>query len=122
MKAIGENIRKIRTMKGYSQDYVASKLKMSQNNYSRIELDQNKLNLDQLYEIAEVLDVDITDILNFQEKYVFHNTSHNQAGGETKSGIFNNESLIAEMKQDILFLREENRRLIGIIETLKHTM
>jgi transcriptional regulator with XRE-family HTH domain len=121
MKAIGENIRKIRTIKGYSQDYVASKLKMSQNNYSRIELDQNKLNLDQLYEIGHVLEVDVTDILHFHEKYIFHSTSYNQAEGETKSGVFNNDSLIAEMKQDILFLQEENRRLIGIIETLKQS-
>lgn len=32
MSLIGEKIRKIREIKGYSQDYMASQLKMSQNN------------------------------------------------------------------------------------------
>ena len=82
---------KLREIKGYSQAYMAQRLKMSQNNYSRIELDQNKLNLDRLQEISTVLEVDPMDILNFDERYIFHSTSHSQTGGETKSGIFNNE-------------------------------
>lgn len=116
MNAIGEKIRKIREIKGYSQDYVATQLKMSQNNYSRIELDQNKINLDRLQEIATILEIDPMDILNFDERNVFNSTSHNQTGGETKSGIFNSDSIIKELKEDISYLRDENRRLLGIIE------
>lgn len=119
MSLVGEKIRKIREIRGYSQEYVASKLEMSQNNYSRIELNQVKVNLDRLQDVATVLEVDIMDILNFDERYVFHSTSHSQTGGETKSGIFNNDSLIKELKEEILYLREENRRLLGLVERAK---
>ena len=108
MHLVGEKIRKIREIKGYSQDYMALQLKMSQNNYSRIELDQNnKLSLDRLQEIANVLGVDPMDILNFDERYVFNSISQHQNGGEVvnNSGIFNNESIVKELKEHIDYLR-----------------
>lgn len=119
MKAIGEKIRKIREMKGYSQEYMATCLNMSQNNYSRIELDQNKLNLDRLEEIAKILEVETSDILNFDEKYFFSSVSHNQTGGETKSGIFNSDTMIQSLQEEIHYLRNENGRLLSLLERKK---
>ena len=116
MNLVGEKIRKIREIKGYSQEYMASQLKMSQNNYSRIELNQTKIDLDRLQEISTVLEVDPMDIFNFDERYIFQSTSHSQTGGETKSGIFNNEAIIKELKEHIDYLRDENKRLLGIVE------
>ena len=116
MALVGEKIRKIREMKGYSQEYMASRLNMSQNNYSRIELDQNKINLDRLHEIAEVLEVDDLDILKFDDKYFFSCVSHNQTGGETKSGIFNSDNMIKSLQDEIAYLRSENQRLLVLIE------
>ncbi len=116
---IGESIRKIREMKDYSQDYMAKKLNMSQNNYSRIEMGKVKVDIDRLLEISKLLEVDPVDIINFDERYVFNSTSHNQTGGETKSGIFNNEVIIKELKEDITYLREENKRLLGLLEKTK---
>lgn len=119
MTPVGEKIRKIRAMKGYSQEYMASKLNMSQNNYSRIELDQNKINLDRLHELAEVLGVDDMDILKFDDKYFFNSVSHNQTGGETKSGIFNGDDLVKSLREEIQYLRGENQRLLTILEKSK---
>ncbi len=119
MKVIGEKIRKIRELRGYSQEYVASKLRMSQNNYSRIELEQTKVTLDRLEEIASALEVETMDILNFDDRYVFHSASHNQTGDETKSGIFNYERMINALKEELSYLREENRRLLGLLERAK---
>ena len=42
---IGEKIRKIRTLKGLSQDYMAEKLKISQPAYSDIENNKTKVRL-----------------------------------------------------------------------------
>ena len=116
MKGIGEKIRKIRAIKGYSQEFMASQLKMTQNNYSRIELDHGKLNLGTLAEIAKVLAVDPIDILKFDEQYVFNSISHNQTGGETKSGIFQMEALVNELKDELKYLRSENIKLLALLE------
>lgn len=38
-KVVASNIRKIRELRNYTQDYLAAKLGISQNAYSKIELD-----------------------------------------------------------------------------------
>ena len=58
------NIRTQREIKGFSQMYVAAKLKMSQNAYSRIELGRTKLSVNTLLAIAEILNVQVYEFLN----------------------------------------------------------
>jgi len=58
------NIRTQREIKGFSQMYVAAKLKMSQNAYSRIELGRTKLTVNTLLAIAEILNVQVYEFLN----------------------------------------------------------
>jgi len=54
---VGQNIRKIRELKGYSQEYVANALEISQRNYSHIEKNEIELNLSKLSKISEILEV-----------------------------------------------------------------
>ncbi|WP_295794671.1 helix-turn-helix transcriptional regulator [Mucilaginibacter sp.] len=78
---IGKKIRTLRELKGYSQDYVAGKLDIAQNTYSKIESNQTKLNTDILERIAEVLEVSITDLLS-EEPIVlnFNGVNHGAQG------------------------------------------
>lgn len=64
---IGTQIRKVREFKDLSQRYVASKLGMSQNNYSKIEKGERNLKMSRLYQIAEILEVDFLDIVTLNE-------------------------------------------------------
>lgn len=45
MLMLGNKIRKIRTLKGYSQEYISDKLKISQSAYSDIETNKSKLDI-----------------------------------------------------------------------------
>jgi len=65
-KAVAENIRKHREQLNYSQDYLARKLEVSQNAYSKIELGISNITVDRLFAIADVLDVDLADLLNIK--------------------------------------------------------
>ena len=67
-KAIAGNIRKIRGFRNYTQDYLAAKLGISQNAYSKLELGYSKLTLERLFNVSTILDVDVMQILNFQER------------------------------------------------------
>ena len=60
------NIKQLRLDKNYTQDYVAARLKISQNAYSKIELGYSKLTLDRLIEIATVLDGSIIDLMTIK--------------------------------------------------------
>jgi len=48
---LGEKIRKIRSLKGYSQEYVADRLKISQSAYSAIETNRTKLDINRAKQI-----------------------------------------------------------------------
>ena len=66
----GHKIKVIRELRNYSQEYMADKLGIAQNTYSKIETGQTKLNADTLKKIAEVLGVSPVDILNNQPAIV----------------------------------------------------
>lgn len=70
MKAVAANIRKVREYRNYTQDYLAAKLEISQNAYSKIELGYSKITLDRLFHIALILEVLVQELLQFDpEKY-----------------------------------------------------
>lgn len=60
---IGEKIRQRRALKGYSQEYMAFELNISQNCYSKIEREETELTIRRAYDIAEILGVSIYELL-----------------------------------------------------------
>ena len=67
MQAVAGNIRKVREYRNYTQDYLAAKLDISQNAYSKIELGYSKITLDRLFHIALILEVQVTELLYFEK-------------------------------------------------------
>jgi transcriptional regulator with XRE-family HTH domain len=63
LKLIKDNVRRIRENRNYSQEYMAGKLSVSQNTYSKLELGYTALTLERLISIAHVLDVDIIGLV-----------------------------------------------------------
>ena len=58
------NIRKIRERDYISQEYLAAKLGIGQNAYSKIELGKTKLTIEHLLVIADALGVKARELLN----------------------------------------------------------
>jgi len=65
-KAVAANIRKIREERNYTQDYLAAKLEISQNAYSKIELGYSNITLSRLVHIAQILEVELLDLINVE--------------------------------------------------------
>ena len=63
MKSIADNIRILRESRNLTQDYLAMKLGLSQNAFSKIELGYTKITVERLYKIAELLETDIYTLL-----------------------------------------------------------
>jgi len=96
---IGANIRKLRTLKGYTQEYMASKLGMSQNNYHKIEANEIDLTVTRVDEVCKILEVDTTTLFNFDEKYIFNNTFQNHSEGNSgQNMVMHNENFETERK------------------------
>jgi transcriptional regulator with XRE-family HTH domain len=104
---IGANIRKERMLKGYSQEWLATKLKISQNVISDIENGKVDVKMGKLEEIANVLEIDPFKLIEFEK--AFYNTSNNSLGDNSilKNGTDNDElinvyqELIASLKNEI---------------------
>lgn len=84
MKNVAGNIRKIREYRDYTQDYLAAKLKISQNAYSKIELGYSKLTLERLFQIASIIDVDVTHLLTLDHKELIKNLSETEEAASVK--------------------------------------
>jgi len=67
IKNIALNIRKVREHRNYTQEYLAVKLDISQNAYSKIELGYTKITLERLFQIAQILEVDLIELIKVDD-------------------------------------------------------
>jgi transcriptional regulator with XRE-family HTH domain len=129
---VQEKIRFIRESKKMSQEEVANKLNMSTYGYAKIERGETKANIPKLEKIAEVLGIDLMELLTFGEKnltcFIGDNNKNNNLNGnnisQTDSIELKSEIQILQLtikhQQDILLTREkEIARLEEIIELMK---
>ncbi len=79
MNKTGFNIRKQRELKGYSQEYMADILNISQASYARIENEETKVTVERLYKIAEILNSSIIDFFDV-DKVSIQNQNNNESG------------------------------------------
>jgi transcriptional regulator with XRE-family HTH domain len=101
---VGDKVRKIREIKGFTQEYLATKLHISQNAYSKIELGKTKLSIDKVGEICSVLEVDIDTLLNFDDKQIFNNCQ--QSGNMNHIYNYHSDQL-KELYEKLLMSKDE---------------
>jgi transcriptional regulator with XRE-family HTH domain len=81
----GTTIRKFREYRNYSQDYVARKMGISQNAYSKIENNITQLTVNHVKTISQVLDVPVIDLLS--DDFEIHAPASIQAESITKEAL-----------------------------------
>ena len=113
---VGENIRKIREIKGFSQEYMADRLNISQRQYSRLEKEQSKLDLHKLEEIATILEATPIQLMGFDEKQIFN--IYNNDNPITNGSYHNHfpSELKEQYEKRIEALEKENLFLKSLIE------
>jgi len=75
----GYKIRKLRGEKGFSQEYMATQVGVSQRTYGRFETSQSKIDIEMIAKIAKVLDIDPYELIDFKDQNTFNN--NDQQGG-----------------------------------------
>jgi transcriptional regulator with XRE-family HTH domain len=106
-------IRLIRESNGFSQEYVAAKLEITQQAYSNIEKNPENSSIKRLKQISEVLSVPVTSLIGETEHYIQQNFQ--QQGGQAATiihvqGIPENERqlyerYIEQLKSEIQMLK-----------------
>ena len=80
MKNILDNIAKFRKEKGLSYENMATDLNLSVGAYRKIELAQTHLTVERLYQISEILQVNVTKLLGIENEQ-FNQTNKDKATG-----------------------------------------
>ena len=107
-------IKVLRESLGYSQDYVASKLNITQQALSRIEQNPDNATLNRLKELSLILGVSLTSIIGEEDSYILQNFQ--QQGGQASkvmyiTGIGENErksyeNHIEDLKEQVVLLSD----------------
>ncbi|MCA4893940.1 MAG: helix-turn-helix transcriptional regulator [Cytophagales bacterium] len=108
---IGQKIRKIREMKGISQEYLATQLNISPQAYGKLEREETKLDFDRIEVIAKLMEIEPLDIVNFDESHVFNNTFNNHAEHQKNFILHNNEQVNPILEKTFQLLQEEIQQL-----------
>lgn len=113
---VGEKIKKIRELKNFTQGYMAEQLELAQSSYSKIESGEIDLTISRIEQIAKILYIDISQILNFDSKQFFFVSNNNfvkESGAKAENiNFFGNDY----KEKYIKILEEEVDRLKKIID------
>lgn len=116
MKAVGNKIRKIRELKGFTQDYMASQLDISQRAYSKLEKEEIKLDWQRIERISHILEIDPIDLVSFDDNLVFNNSPQSRKNNTNTINNHFPEELKQSYKDHIKHLEEEVVFLRSIIK------
>lgn len=118
---VGNKIKIIREIKNYTQEYMASELNISQNAYSRIELNKTKLTTALAEKIANILEVSLTDLLSKDNPIItFSNNTIDKNFGyinnhyELQKELY--ENTITLLQNELKDAKEREVRLLKLLE------
>lgn len=112
--SVGENIKKLRELKNYTQSYMASRLDMSVSGYSKIEKGRTDITLSKITAIAEILETKLSTILNFDSQKIFNqydNVNSVVTGMVTNQNLGTNiNQLLQNIQNDIRELKNSTKK------------
>lgn len=120
---INEKIRFLRERKNWSQEDMADKLQMSTNGYSKIERGESRINVERLEQIANVLDIDIIELISTAERNVvfFQDSDYNLniiGSSEESKMLINQLKLELHHKNEIIEMQKKELETLKLVLTL----
>jgi transcriptional regulator with XRE-family HTH domain len=113
---VGNNIKKLRELKNYTQQSMADMLDVSQKTYSNIESAGNNITIELIEKVAKVLEVSFNKILELNAENILNNS--NQSGGIGSQLNYSVSYNYLNDKQNELYekLLQEKDKMIKMLE------
>lgn len=109
---IGKKIKQIRELRNFSQEYMAKNLSMSIPGYGRIERNEVDVSIEKAHQIANVLGISITELISFDEKYVFNNYAQTTNGLVVNSQLHQTDNIVLKDLVDFLKRQIEEKDIL----------
>lgn len=100
--SIGNNIRNLRELKNLTQTHMAEALNMSVSGYGKIERDETEITIARLKEIAKVLEVDYSQVLEFDKSNVFNIYNNKNANGIVQNQQINHDENLSDLLKQVI--------------------
>ena len=111
---VNEKIRMLRELNQWSQEEMAERLGMSHNGYAKIERGETKLYLEKLNQIAQVFNIDLSELVANHDKSVFfflqgtcNQASANYYGNSDTAAEIEKLKLIIGHKDEIIAQKDK---------------
>ena len=104
MEHLVKRIKDLRNQKGLSHEYVAFKLKISQAAYCKIEKNYTKITVERLFQIAEILETNVSELLLTNSCTV------------TQTNNANMPSYLEQMAHFCHNCKEQNQKMLALFE------
>jgi transcriptional regulator with XRE-family HTH domain len=111
-------IRITRESKGYSQEYVAKKLKVTQQAYSSMEKNPEMMTLKRLKDLCVILDVNLATLLGEDNIYVQQNYNQHRIKEKGKQIFISSTSEIEVYNSHISSLKDEITQYRKVIDSI----
>lgn len=118
-KAPSNRIKIMRESQGYSQEYVATKLNLSQQAYSNLEKNPDNVSIKRIKELAEILSVPLTSIIGEEDTYIQQNFQQQGGQASTVMNVQNNEHVKEIYERYVIDLKEEIQQLRSQLEFMQ---
>jgi transcriptional regulator with XRE-family HTH domain len=118
MEGIGQNIKKFRELKNITREFIAGELGMTVGGYSKIERNETDLKFSKIKKIAELLEVEIPQLLSFDVNVFLSNTKQTQLDVQDKTKSKGHQENLYREKY-IKMLESENKILKELLKPKK---
>lgn len=116
---IHEKLKRIRLCKNWSQEEMAEKLGYSVNGYAKIERGETAIKAEKLNEIAEILGVELQQLLNLNDKNIFNIID--VSSNSPQNNIYLTETqCVHELEKAHLLLRERDKEIGYLKQEIEH--
>ncbi len=120
---IGSKIKRIREMRGKTQEEIAEELNLTTQAYGRMERGETSISAERLGKIAEKLGVNTDEIMRYDEnKYVISGNSNNgeanENGVQFNLNIYESDIAVEALKETITNQQEQIKFLQNQVEKL----
>ena len=120
---IGSKIKRIREMRGITQEEIAEKLSLTAQAYGRMERGETSISTERMVKIADALGVNPEEIMRFDEnKFVISGNSNNGEASESNLqfnlNIYERDQTIEVLKDTITNQQDQIKFLQNQVEKL----
>jgi len=119
---INEKIKRIRELKGWSQEQMAEKLNMSISGYANIERGETNVQFSRLEQISKILEIKLSELIDLDEKNI--QIFLLQGNGNIENHLITIQSSDTHLKHELekahLLLQERNKEINYLKQQVEH--